>query len=95
MAVQRASNKSSRFSGISAGAAQDSAATQAATSGNRAATTRCRSLPPYPSEKTAIFADSLCRVNSGAAKMSLVEITIRADKHDVAASVQADGEATV
>jgi hypothetical protein len=31
VAVQRASNKSSRFFGISAGAAQDSAATQAAT----------------------------------------------------------------
>src|SRR6476660_6484425 len=62
-----------------AGAACDSAATQPATSGNRAATTACRSLRPYPSEKTAIFADSLCRVNSGAAKMSLVETLIGGD----------------
>src|SRR6478736_8015290 len=62
-----------------AGAARDSAARQPAISGNRADATACRSLRPYPSEKTAIFADWLCRVNSGAANMALVETSIGGD----------------
>src|SRR6266508_4941894 len=51
---------------------RESASRQAAISGNREAATACRSLRPYPSEKTAIFAEAPLRVNSGAAKIAAV-----------------------
>ena len=53
-----------------------SASRQREISGKRAAATEYRSLRPYHSEKTAIFADSLLRVNSGAEKIALVDTSI-------------------